>query len=280
MNKLNPTKLNISETLNHKPIKIGFVGAGPFIGTTELSSCFAIWLAENYFLNYNTPSVAYIQLAALENCNSNFFRQYSIDRFIDKYDFVDIFADSLISSNNKIDKVNNTSLGVNWLVPAYNFNSLLSDASHIPAQNKFNHKIYHISNDVLSHTDINLAVYNLGRSLNKEKFINEMNVIIAVSSSSRNHIEDSFEDINLIESFRGNGKPLMWIASDYASSIPKSFIREKLKGGNIQFLNNFDPEITMQCSYKRIFLCEEGKIKPDLWNFFNTAFRSFEKFIV
>lgn len=280
MNKLISTKLKISETLNHKPIKIGFVGAGPFIGTTELSSCFAIWLAENYFLNYNTPSVAYIQLAALENCNSNFFRQYSIDRFIDKYDFVDIFADSLISTNNKIEKVNNASLGVNWLVPAYNFNSLLSDTSYIPAQNKFNHNIYDISNDILPQIDINLAVYNLGRSLNKEKFINEMDVIIAVSSSSRNHIEDSFEDINLIESFRGNGKPLMWIASDYASSIPKSFIREKLKGGNIQFLNNFDPEITMQCSYKRIFLCEEGKIKPDLWNFFNTAFRSFEKFIV
>lgn len=107
-----------------------------------------------------------------------------------------------------------------------------------------------------------------------------MDILVAVSSSSRIFIENAYDDINSIESFREKNKPLMWLVNDYTSGIPKSFIREKLNGGNIQFLNKFDTALISECSYKRIFLCEEGKIKPGLWDFFNSAFRSFEKFIV
>ncbi len=286
MKKVNKIKPNKSKIFNAEPIKIGFVGAGPYVNATELSSCFAIWIADNYFLNYDTPSVAYIQLAPLEDCNRKFFSQYNINRFVDKYNFLDIYTDLLIDNSSKyksdlkINKFPNTWLGVKWLVPGYNFDFLTSDAVSITQQNKFNHDIYKISSKHISVNDSSLLIYNLGRGSNKEELFNHMDILVAVSSSSRIFIENAYDDINSIESFREKNKPLMWLVNDYTSGIPKSFIREKLNGGNIQFLNSIDPEVIAQCSYKRMFLCEDGKIKPDLWDFFNSAFRSFEKFIV
>lgn len=286
MKKVSKIKLNKSKISNTEPIKIGFVGAGPYVNTTELSSCFAIWIADSYFLNYDAPSVTYIQLSPLEDCNRNFFAQYSINRFVDKYDFIDIYADFLIDDSSKhetvfkVNKFPNTWLGVKWLVPGYNFDSLTKDTVSNSKQNNFNNEIYKLSSNLISVSESPIFIYNLGRGSNKEELFKHMDILIAVSSPSRTCIENAYNDINLIEIFRANGKPLMWLIDGYTSGIPKSFIREKLKGGNIQFLNKFDPEFTTQCNYKRIFLCEEGKIKHELWDFFNSAFRSFEKYIV
>lgn len=286
MKKLSKIKINKSKISNTEPIKIGFVGAGPYVNTTELSSCFAIWIADSYFLNYDTPSVTYIQLASLEDCNKKFFSQYSINRFVDKYDFIDIYTDLLIDdsskyeSNFKVNKSPNTWLGVKWLVPGYNFDSLAKDTVSISKQNHFNNEIYKLSSNITSVKESSIIVYNLGRGSNKEELFNHMDMLIAVTLPSRTCIENAYKDIHSIESFRANGKPLMWLINSYISGIPKSFIREKLKGGNIQFLNKFDPELTTKCNYKQIFLCEEVQIKSDLWDFFNSSCRSFEKFLV
>ena len=285
MIKINTKIFNQSDSKNKKPLKIGFVGASTNVGLTELSSCFAIWLSENYFLNYNSPSVAYIQLAPLEDYNSNFFARYSISRYIDKNEFVDIYADLLIDiiskyeSNFSVNKFPNACFGVNWLVPGNNFYSLISDIGFNSTQNIFTDEIYSLSSKILSITDTSHVIYNLGRGIKKEKLLRDMDILIAVSSASRNSIEHAYEDINSIETFRTNGGPFLWIVNGYTKGLQKSFVREKLKGGNIQFLKKIEPELLMNCNYNRIFLCEDNEIKPELWNFYNSIFKNFEKFI-
>ena len=275
--------LNQSKLDNNRPLKIGFVGAGPDVSLTELSSCFAIWLSEKYFLNYKNPSVAFFQLAPLEDHDRNFFAQYNLGRYIEKYDFVDIFANFLIDktskyeSSFKINKYPNACLGVNWFVPGYNFYSLTNDMGCIAEHKRFNDNIYMTSSQLFSDDEISVIIYNIGRGLSKEALLYDMDVLIAVSSASRNHLEDAYEDVNIIESFRSNGGSFLWIVNGYTKGLQKSFFRKKLRGGNIQFLNSIEAEFLMDCKYNRLFLCEDNDIKPVLWEFYNSIFKNFEK---
>lgn len=288
MNTLNSTKLTQSKLENNRPLKIGFVGAGKDIGLTELSSCFAIWISKEYFLNYKNPSVAYFQLAPLEDHNRNFFAEYSLDRYIGKYDFVDIFADLLVDKTPKcesifkINKLPNSCLGVNWFVPSYNFYNLTNEVSCIEGEKSYNDTIYGVSSKLFSNDDeISVVIYNIGRGLKKETLLNDMDILIAVSSASRNHLEDAIEDISAIETFRSNGGAFLWIVNGYTKGLPKSFIRKKLSGGNIQFFNNIEAERLMNCKYNRIFLCEDedNEIKDALWELYKSTFKTFEKLI-
>lgn len=285
MNTLNSTVSNKCKLENNRPIKIGFVGAGRDVGLTELSSCFAIWISKEYFLNYKNPSVAFFQLAPLEAHNRNFFAEYTLSRHIGKYDFVDIFADLLINktskyeSNFKMNKLPNSSLGVNWLVPSYNFYNLTNDESCIAEEQHYNDEIYRISSSLFSDDDISVVIYNIGRGLKKESLLNDMDILIAVSSAYRNNLEYAYEDIRAIETFRSNGGAFLWLVNGYTKGLPKSFIREKLRGGNIKFFNNIEPERLMNCKYDRIFLCEDNEIKEALWKLYKSIFKNFEKLI-
>lgn len=286
MKTLNSTVSNQSKLKNNRPLKIGFVGAGKDVSLTELSSCFAIWISEKYFFNYKIPSVAFFQLAPLEDHNRNFFAEYNLDRYIGKYDFVDIFADLLINKTSKcesifkMNKLPNSCLGVNWFVPSYNFYNLTNDVSCIEGENNYNDTIYGVSSKLFSDDDeISVVIYNIGLGLKKETLLNDMDILIAVSSASRNHLEDAYEDINTIEKFRSNGWPFLWIVNDYTKGLPKSFVRKKLRGGNIQFFNNIEAERLMNCKYNRIFLCEDNEIKDALWELYKSTFKNFEKLI-
>lgn len=285
MNTLNSAVSNQSKLENNIPIKIGFVGAGNDVGLTELSSCFAIWISKEYFLNYKNPSVAFFQLAPLENHNKNFFAEYNLDRYIGKYDFVDIFADLLINktskyeSNFKMNKSPNSCLGVNWFVPSYNFYNLTNDEGYLAEEQHYNDEIYRISSNLFSDDDISVVIYNIGRGLKKESLLNDMDILIAVSSASRNNLEYAYEDIRAIETFRSNGGAFLWIVNGYTKGLPKSFIREKLRGGNIKFFNNIEPERLMNCKYNRFFLCEDNVIKDALWELYKSIFKNFEKLI-
>lgn len=279
------TGLEQSALKNNKPLKIGFVGAGSDVGLTELSSCFAIWISEKYFLNYNNPSVAFFQLAPLEDHNRNFFAQYNLSRHIEKYDFIDIFSDFLIEKSSKyepsfkINKFPNACLGVNWFVPSYNFYNLTNDEGCSAKDKHLNDYIYRVSSQLFSDDEISVVIYNIGRGLKKEGLLNDMDMLIAVSSASRNYLEDAYEDINAIETFRSNGGSFLWIVNGYTKGLQKSFIRKKLRGGNIQFFNNVEVERLMNCEYNRIFLCEDNEIKPLLWEFYNSIFKNLEKLI-
>ena len=285
MKTLNSTVSNQSKLENNRPIKIGFVGAGKDVSLTELSSCFAIWISKEYFLNYKNPSVAFFQLAPLEDHNRNFFAEYTLSRHIGKYGFIDIFADLLIDKTSKcesifkMNKLPNSCLGVNWFVPSYNFYNLTNDVSCIEGEKNYNDTIYGVSSKLFSDDEISVVIYNIGRGLKKETLLNDMDILIAVSSASRNHLEDAYEDINTIEKFRSNGWPFLWIVNDYTKGLPKSFVRKKLRGGNIQFFNNIEAERLMNCKYNRIFLCEDNEIKDALWELYKSTFKNFEKLI-
>lgn len=285
MKTLNSTVSNQSKLKNNRPLKIGFVGAGKDVSLTELSSCFAIWISEKYFFNYKIPSVAFFQLAPLEDHNRNFFAEYNLDRYIGKYDFVDIFADLLINktskyeSNFKMKKFPNSCLGVYWFAPSYNFYNLTNNEGCIADEQHYNDAMYRISSNLFSNDDISIVIYNIGRGLRRERVLNDMDILIAVSSASRNNLDDAIRDISAIETFRSNGGAFLWIVNDYTKGLPKSFIRKKLRGGNIQFFNNIGTEHLINCKYNRIFLCENNEIKPALWEFYNSIFRSFEKLI-
>ena len=178
-----------------------------------------------------------------------------------------------------MNKLPNSCLGVNWFVPSYNFYNLTNNDGCIAEEQHYNDAMYRISSNLFSNDDISIVIYNIGRGLRRERVLNDMDILIAVSSASRNNLEDAIEDISAIETFRSNGGAFLWIVNGYTKGLPKSFIRKKLRGGNIQFFNNIEAERLMNCKFNRIFLCEDNEIKDALWELYKSTFKNFEKLI-
>ncbi|XVG96352.1 hypothetical protein ACGCUQ_05025 [Eubacteriales bacterium KG127] len=269
---------------NARPMRIGVVGAGNGVGTTEFAVALAFWVSNRYFLNIGNPKISFCHLAPWEGMNSNFINRYNLINRFEKSKFIDIYSisfiknlDNGVKSDNKFNLVNHNEWNrIVWVVPGYNSISLLNKRGSNNDEDIYRKSI-EILNVIENNPECEIVICDLGHGYGKEELMNEMDFIVGITSPFLYRIIDAREDIKSIEYIRRNGKDICWIVNGNVGVGTRRLIRQELVGGQIKFFPTLQWDMITYCDKEKLFLCEKEKNMEEFSNIWNSMANSIDK---
>lgn len=270
-------------------IKIGVIGTGHGVGTTEIAVSLSIWMSERYFFSFGNPQINFFEVSFSESSNDHFFNRYGLNRFLDRHTFKDIFTEVLMSDmyNPSLSTKHwlwdfsktNSWLGVNWIVPGDNF-PYLSNSVQMPSSLPLSsEKFIRIWESLKSISANPVSIYDLGRGLGKGEILSEMDLVVGIASPKKSCLKYCINDIHAINTFRETKGNLIWIVNGASDGIDKKYVRNILSGGQIIYMPKIDYERVLRCDSHMKFLFEDDFIKESLWKIFDRMSSFFEKAI-
>lgn len=274
-------------------VKIGVVGIGNNVGTTEIAASLSVWISERYFFAFGDPKVSFIEMAFFESSNMQFFKRYGMGRFLDRYSFQDVLTSLLISEKDELSpnlspksevilpemQKSNSWSGVNWIVPGENLPYLFGAALSVSTFSISGKKLSSAYDTLKSMISTPVAVFDLGRGLGKEYLLAEMDLVIGIAGPNNSILHNRVNDIRSIETYRKQGGNMMWTVNASSDGIDKKYIRKMLAGGQIIYIPKFEDRRVLQCDSKMRFLFEDDFIKSELWKSFDRISGFFERAI-
>lgn len=261
---------------NARPMRIGVVGAGNGVGTTEFAVALAFWVSNRYFFNIGNTKTSYVNLAPWEGMNANFINRYNLMNRFDKDVFIDIYSNFTLDDlgnngkhDNKLElEIHNEWNGILWIVPGYNSISLLNKRGVNNDEENYD-RPNRIMNIIEDNVECEIIIYDLGHGYDKEALMNEMDLIIGITSPLLYKIIDAREDIKAIECIRRAGKDICWIVNGDVGPDMRRTIRKELSGGQIKFFPTLQWDMVALCDREKLFLCEKEKTMEAFSNIWN-----------
>lgn len=247
-------------------LRIGFVGVGPYSGTTTLSAAFATWIAESGKLSMGNRRrrVAFVQIDQYDRETTNTFEAFSMEKRFGEGRYTDIY--DLIKQGFMIKGVENFYGGVNWIFLSEE-NTLLNNEEKT-AENILNSNEKKAWIRLMGGDFGEITIYDMGQGHNKEDFLLDMDYVIGVVDPMPSKILKNRDDLLALEKVRRGGTKVEWIINKANRGVNKRQVRAMVRGGNISWVPIFPIERTYFCDFNCKFLWEDSTIKGFLWEFF------------